>query len=98
MKEEIKGILKEAIEELNEQLDDNEQVSFSEDTHFIGSKACLSSINFVTLISIIEELIEDKMDKTVHLVNEKAFSSKRSPFYSIETFTDYIEELLKEAE
>lgn len=96
MKNNIKLILKEAIEELNEQLDDEEKVEFNEETRFVGSNACLSSINFVTLITIIEELVEDKLDKTVHLVNEKAFSAKRSPFYSIETFTEYIEELLKE--
>lgn len=97
MKEDVKLILKEAIEELNEQLDDEEKVNFNDETRFVGSKACLSSINFVTLITIIEELIEDKLDKTVHLVDEKAFSAKRSPFYSIETFAEYIEELLKEA-
>lgn len=96
MKEQIKSLLKEAIEELNEQLDDNEQVQFNDETRFIGTHACIDSITFVTLITIIEELIEDKFDKTVHLVNEKAFSSKRSPFYSIETMTNYIEELLKE--
>lgn len=93
----IKELLKEALEELNEQLDDDEKVEFSEETRFIGSSACIDSITFVTLISIIEELIEDKLGKTVHLVNEKAFSQKRSPFYSIETMTEYIEELVKEA-
>ena len=93
---EIKEILKIAIEELNEQLEDNEKIEFSPDIRFIGSKACIDSITFVTLISIIEELIEDKYNKTIHLVNEKAFSQKRSPFYSIETMTAYIEELLKE--
>ena len=97
MKEKIKEILKDAIFELNEQLDDEEKIDYNENTHFIGSKANLSSISFVTLVSIIEELIETKFDKTVHLVDEKAFSSKRSPFYSVETMTDYIEELLKDA-
>ena len=93
---EIKEILKIAIDELNEQLEDDEKIEFSENTKFIGSHACIDSITFVTLISIIEELIEDKYDKTIHLVNEKAFSQKRSPFYSIETISAYIEELLKE--
>ncbi len=93
---EIKEILKIAIDELNEQLEDDEKVEFSENTKFIGSNACIDSITFVTLISIIEELIEDQYNKTIHLVNEKAFSQKRSPFYSIETITAYIEDLLKE--
>ncbi len=93
---EIKEILKLAIDELNEQLEDDEKVEFSDDVRFIGSKACIDSITFVTLISIIEELIEEKYNKTIHLVNEKAFSQKRSPFYSIETMSAYIEDLLKE--
>ena len=97
MKEQIANILKEAIEELNEQLDEDEKVIYGDETRFIGSQACIDSITFVTFITIIEELIEDKLDKTVHLVNEKAFSSKRSPFYSIATITEYIEELIKEA-
>ena len=96
MKEKIIEILKSSIEELNEQLDSEQQVQFNEETRFIGSKACIDSITFVTLITIIEELIEDEFEKTVHLVNEKAFSSKNSPFYSIETLTTYIEELVKE--
>ena len=96
MKEQIAEILKEAIEELNEQLDDDEKVVYGEETRFIGSQACIDSITFVTFITIIEEIIEYKLDKTVHLVNEKAFSSKRSPFYSIATMTEYIEDLVKE--
>lgn len=96
MKDQIVEILKEAIDELNEQLNDDEKIVYDNETRFIGSKACIDSINFVTLITIIEELIEDKLDKTIHLVNEKAFSSKRSPFYSIATITEYIEELVKE--
>ena len=93
MANDIKEIFETAIEELNEQLSDDEKITLDENTRFIGSKACIDSITFVTLISILEELIEDKLDKTVHLVNEKAFSSKNSPFYSVETFTQYIKEL-----
>ena len=91
-----KEILKQAIEEINEQLEENEKVKFSPDIHFIGSQACMDSITFVTFISTIEELIEDKLGKTVRLVDEKAFSQKRSPFYSIETMTAYIDQLIKE--
>ena len=97
MNKEIKELFEEAINELNEQLDDDRKIVCNEDTRFIGSKACIDSLSFVTLISILEELIDDKFGKSIHLVSEKAFSSKNSPFYSVETFTNYIEELLKEA-
>lgn len=94
--DEINNLLKEAIDELNEQLDDDEKVLFSEDTRFIGSKSCIDSITFVTLITIIEDLIAEKFDKNIQLVNEKAFSSKNSPFYSIQTLSEYIQKLLQE--
>ena len=42
--------------------------------------------------------LSDKIGKNVQLVNEKAFSQKHSPFYSIATLTDYIEMLINEAE
>ena len=62
---------------------------------YYATRPCEAFVRYAC--EIIEELIEDKLDKTVHLVDEKAFSAKRSPFYSIETFAEYIEELLKEA-
>ena len=96
MKEQIVEILKEAIEELNEQQKENEKVAFNDETRFIGSHACIDSMGFVTFISIVEELITEKIGKSIQLVNEKAFSQKNSPFYSIVTLTDYIETLLKE--
>ena len=51
-------------------------------------------INFQTVENAQDAI--RKYNKTIHLVNEKAFSQKRSPFYSIETISAYIEELLKE--
>lgn len=98
MREQIIAILESAIEELNEQLDAEEKIAFNDETRFIGSHACIDSMGFVTLISIIEELIADKTGKNIQLVNEKAFSQKHSPFYSITTLVDYIETLINEAE
>lgn len=95
MSKETLDLFKQAICELNQQLEDSEQVVCNDDTRFIGSNACIDSISFVTLISIIEDLVLDKYGKTIQLVDEKAFSSKNSPFYSVETFVNYIDELLE---
>lgn len=94
--EQIRALIKEALDELNEQLDEEAKVPFSDETRFIGSKACIDSMSFVTLVSIIEELISDKLGKTVQLVSDKAFSQERSPFYSIATLVEYIRNLLAE--
>lgn len=91
----LDNLIKESIDELNEQL--NDKVELANDTHFVGSQACLDSIGFVTFISILEEKIQDELDKTVQLVDEKAFSSKNSPFYSVETLKEYIAKKIQEA-
>lgn len=96
MEEKIKGIIKDAIEELNEQLEANRKIEYDEELRLIGSKAALDSISFVTLVAIIEDLIGEQFDKNIIIVNDKAFSQERSPFHSVATLSDYIEDLLKE--
>ncbi len=96
MKDQIREILKDSIDELNEQLDDEKKIVFSEDVRLIGKKSLLDSMDFVTLITIIEERISDQMDRDIRIVSDKAFSMERSPFYSIGTLIDYVTELVGE--
>ncbi len=96
MKDQIREILKESVDELNEQLDDEKKILFSEDVRLIGKKSLLDSMDFVTLITIIEERISDQMDRDIRIVSDKAFSMERSPFYSIGTLIDYVTELVGE--
>lgn len=96
VEEKVKNIMEEAVEELNEQLEDGQKITCSDDVRLIGKKATVSSIDFVTLITIIEELVSDKLDKEIMIVSDRAFSRERSPFYSIGTLTDFVVELLKE--
>lgn len=96
MKNHIKDIICEAIEELNEQLDADKKINYSDELRLIGPKAVLDSISFVTLIAIIEDLISERLEKNIMIVNDKAFSRERSPFYSAAALSDYIVELLAE--
>ena len=95
MTENIKGIINEAISELNEQLDDDKKLEFDDNIELLGRDAAIDSMDFVTLITIIEELILDRLGKNIHIVSDKAFSMEKSPFHSIGTLTDFVEELSK---
>ena len=97
MREKINEILREAVEELNEQMDADKKIEFSEELRLVGSNAALDSISFVTLIAITEDLIREKLGKNIMIVNDKAFSQERSPFRSISALTDYINGLISEA-
>lgn len=96
MHEKLIELVKEAINELNEQLSDEEKISFSPDLKFIGKNSCVDSFGLVTFMSILEDLIADNFGKTIQIVSEKAFSEKNSPFLSVETLSSYIEKLLNE--
>ena len=87
-------LIYEAIDELNETLD--EPIEKSDSTQLFGSKSKLDSIGLVSLIVTVERLIEEKYDKTVTLASEKAFSRSSSPFRTVQTLSEYISELLAE--
>ncbi|QOX65172.1 hypothetical protein FRZ06_18360 [Anoxybacterium hadale] len=98
MKETVEELIQEAILELNEQLDEDRKISYSEDLKLIGVNAALESISFVTLIAILEDLISDRLGKNILIVNDRAFSQERSPFRSVESLSDYVTGLLHETE
>ena len=96
MDESIHSIIRDAVDELNEQMVENQRIAYAEELRLIGSKAALDSISFVTLIAIIEDLISERLEKDLIIVNDKAFSMERSPFHSIKSLASYIEDLLNE--
>ncbi len=96
MRTKIESIIKEAVDELNEQRDSEQPLKYADETRLIGKKAEIDSMEFVTLITIIEELIGDAFDKDIRIVSDKAFSREHSPFYSIATLTDFVTELMEQ--
>ncbi len=96
MKNKIENIVRQAVEELNEQKETDKQLVFSPETRLIGKDAAIDSMEFVTLVTIIEELVGDEFDKDIRIVSDRAFSSDRSPFNSIGTLTEFVVELVGE--
>jgi len=61
------------------------------------SNGAMDSISLVSLISFVEQKIEDTFNQSIILADEKAMSNKNSPFLSVGHLCDYIEKLLQEA-
>ena len=93
MKERIESLLYQAFQEVSPML--QSKVNFTKDLRLIGSLGCFDSLTLVTFISTIEDLLDDEFGKRVSLVSDKAFASGSSPFFSIETLTDFIIATLK---
>lgn len=94
----IRDLIKESIEELNEQMDDDKQLMYSGDVRLLGKNASIDSMEFVTFITILEERISDELDQNIKIVSDKAFSRERSPFLSFESLEEFIAELIEEVE
>ncbi len=85
-----------AVEGVNEQLPEKNQLEKSVDTILFGKSGKLDSLGFVNLIVAVEEKIEEEFGVMLTLADERAMSQKRSPFKSIKTLAGYILQLLEE--
>lgn len=65
-------------------------------TPIMGSESPFDSIDLVTFIVAIEQMIEDDWSFSVTLADDRAMSQTISPFKTIGTISDYVELLIKE--
>ena len=96
-KEQVQRIVFDTIDEINEQLPQENQLIKAEDTILVGKNGELDSLGLVNLIVATEQRIEDELDISVNLADEKAMSQEVSPFLTVKTLMGYITQLLEEA-
>jgi acyl carrier protein len=96
-KEKIIDIIYKVIDEVNEdRFADENQIIKSLDTRLFGGDSIIDSLGLVHLIVLIEEKVNEEFDLTLIIADERAMSQRNSPFKSVDTFADYILELIKE--
>jgi len=83
----MKEIVFKAIDELNEEFKTSLQKS--EDAKLLGE---IDSIKLVNLIVIIENLVLQHKDKRITIADDRAFSQKNSPFKTVCTLINYLNE------
>jgi acyl carrier protein len=83
-----------AVDELNEQLPKGVQIDKSLDAPLYGSTGKLESLDFVTLIMEVEEKINAEFGTDITIADENLLSKEKSPFSTLETLIDYLNEVL----
>jgi acyl carrier protein len=83
-----------AIDDLNEVLEPEEQLAKSADVALIGQDARLDSLGLVNLIVLVEEKIQQQFGVGITLVDERAMSLSKSPFRTLGTLADFVQEQL----
>ena len=85
-----------AVDELNTQLPAGVSVEKSLDAPLYGAGGKLESLDFVTLIMEVEEKINAEFGTDITIADENLLSKEKSPFSTLGTLTEYLQELLKE--
>ena len=94
-KQEIISLITTQINSYNENLDEPVNLSAGADSILFGEGGVLTSVDFVTVVLDIEEAVEEVTGKSVTLADERAMSQKHSPFRTVGSLANYIEELLE---
>jgi acyl carrier protein len=95
-KEKILNSIYQAVDEVNEQLSEDQQLEKSPDTVLLGESGQLESIDLVNILVATEENVESTFGVPISITDERAVSEKNSPFKTIGTLCDFISNLLKE--
>lgn len=95
MKTKIENIIFQALQNLAEELENENLKSPNIHTNIYGVDGNLDSLALVSFITDLEEMIEQNFDKNITLADEKAMSSKNSPFKNVESLSQYINTLLQ---
>src|SRR4029077_21238228 len=85
-----------AVDDLNEILDPGERLDKSPDVALIGTDARLDSLGLVNLIVLVEEKVQKEFGVGITLVDERAMSKSKSPFRTLGSLAEFVEEQLKE--
>ncbi len=85
-----------AVDELNKQLPKGVEVEKSLDAPLYGASGKLESLDFVTLVMEVEEKIKAEFGVDITIADENLLSKEKSPFSSLRTLIEYLEELLKQ--
>jgi acyl carrier protein len=83
-----------AIDDLNEVLDPEERLTKSPDVALIGKDARVDSLGLVNLIVLIEEKIQQRFGVGITLVDERAMSQSKSPFRTLGSLAEFVQEQL----
>ena len=83
-----------AVEQTNRSRVPGQQLQASPEAPLFGAPSPLDSLGLVALLIDIEEAFADQ-GHTIVLSDERALSQSRSPFRTISSLVDYIEQLIK---
>ncbi len=85
----------EAIDEVNKQLPEESYIVKSVDTKLHGSEVNLDSLTLVSLVTMLEQEIEDNFGASITILGDIEDIENENPFETIKTLANYVASLLE---
>ena len=85
-----------AIDELNGQLPKGEKIEKTVDAALFGDSGKLDSLGLVSLVTTLEQRIEEDFGMTVTILEEIEVLENENPFKTIRTLVDYVTSTLEQ--
>lgn len=98
IREKVQKAVYGAIDEINEQLPGGTRLEKSPEAALYGKSGKLESLDFVAFIMEVETKIQDEFGIDFVLTDEDLLSKEKSPFLTVGTLVEHLEELLGENE
>jgi acyl carrier protein len=92
----IETVIIQSLQELNDVLDNKIVGPVLPQTRIFGRKGVLDSMGLVTLITDLEEKLEQEFGYSLILADDRAMSQEKSPFRSVGSLAEYISVLIDE--
>jgi acyl carrier protein len=93
---ELSNLVIDGLRDILEQSDRPIPATLDEQTLLFGKGALLDSLALVTLVVDLEQRLEEQFGLTLTLADDRAMSQRHSPFRSVGTLVDYLEQLISE--
>ncbi len=85
----LKAVLQ-AVDELNQQLSEEQQLDKSSATVLFGHDGKLDSLGLVNFVIMAEEFLEEEFHIPINISQEEALFQADSPLETIQSFADYV--------
>jgi acyl carrier protein len=95
-KQEIENLLLSILSSINDLNNEDEKIEFNSDSVLFGENPQIDSLTLVSLVVDLESAISENYDVNISLTDDRAMTREISPFLTVATLRDYIEELLTE--
>jgi hypothetical protein len=95
-KDAVHTIIFQALTNINEERDSDDQLDISPSTVLFGADAVLDSLSLVSVIVDVEAAVSEASGRDVVLTDDRAMSQEVSPFSDVKSLSGYILLLLSE--